>query len=221
MSTLTETVKEEIVKSEVEPEVAPEVSNEDPLVSQLLSMSALLEVLSKTSKSLTLEMKNLTKDVNKLRTQKTKKVKKVVDPNVPRKITALERPVEITEELSTFLGFVPGEHQSRQYVTQTINKYVKEHDLQNPDNRRYILLDSCDKGRELGKLLREPDQPLTFFNIQRYLKVHYPKTEKPAEPVKDKSVVVVESDAPTPDAAPTEKKEIKKKIVRRVVKKSE
>lgn len=205
----------------------------DPIVRQLDSMSELLDTLSKTSKSLTAEMKSLTKDINKLRlsTQKGKRVKKVVDPDAPRKLGALERPVPITEELCEFLGLVKGEMYSRHFITKGIYAYVKENELQNPENKRYILLDS-EKGLKLKELLREPDQPLTFFNIQRYLKVHYPVVEKlddkdnknksVKEPVKDSEVIVADtgvvSDAAVVDE--TESEVPKKKVVRKVVKKS-
>jgi upstream activation factor subunit UAF30 len=209
----------------------------DPIVRQLDSMSELLDTLSKTSKSLTAEMKSLTKDINKLRlsTQKGKRVKKVVDPDAPRKLGALEKPVPITEELCDFLGLVKGEMYSRHFITKSIYAYVKENELQNPENKRYILLDS-EKGLKLKELLREPDQPLTFFNIQRYLKVHYPVVDKPEdskkktvkETVKEPEVIVADagvvadsgvvSDAAVVDE--TDSEVPKKKVVRKVVKKS-
>lgn len=217
----------------VEPEVV------DPMVSQLNSMTELLDTLAKTSKALTLEMKALTKDVNKLRISKAgKKQKRVVNPDVPRKLGALEKPVPISEELSEFLGFEKGEMRSRQQVTQTINKFVKDNDLQNPENRRYILLDS-EAGLKLKYLLRDPDQPLTFFNIQRYLKVHYPKVDDDSSAKKEGKTVNVE-DTPSSETADETKKDnvvldsgvvpdadvveegdapVKKKIIRKVVKK--
>ena len=189
-------------------------------------MAQLLEILGKTSKTLTVELKTLTKDVNKLRLSKSKgkRTKRVVDPDAPRKLGALEKPVDITTELSEFLGFTPGEKMARQMVTQNINKYVKEHDLQNPDNRRYILLDTCDEGRKLGKLLRDPDQPLTFFNIQRYLKVHYPKADpdSPLPPPPSPTPVSVPASVPASAPAATtggESEVPKKKVLRKVVKK--
>ena len=120
---------------------------------------------------------------------------------------------------------------SRHFITKGIYAYVKENELQNPENKRYILLDS-EKGLKLKELLREPDQPLTFFNIQRYLKVHYPVVEKlddkdnknksVKEPVKDSEVIVADtgvvSDAAVVDE--TESEVPKKKVVRKVVKKS-
>jgi chromatin remodeling complex protein RSC6 len=220
----------------------------DPMVRQLNMMAELLDTLGKTSKALTGEMKMLTRDVNKMRIAATKgkgkRVKKVVDPDAPRKLGALEKPVPITEELAEFLGIAKGEMFSRQFITQSINKYVKEHDLQNPENRRYILLES-EAGLKLKALLRDPDQPLTFFNIQRYLKVHYPKVEpeegteasetKPKTPrsTKGKSVDATTSDTPSTssvstevvaDAATVDETETteapKKKVVRKVVKKA-
>ena len=217
---------------EVAPAPAP-VPSVDPLVKQLVNMAELLDVLSKTSKSLTVDMKALTKDVNKLRlsSKSGKKVKKEIDPNVPRKLGALEKPVPITDELAEFLRLDVGELYSRQKITQTINAFIKSHDLQNPENRRYILLES-EQGLRLKKLLRDPDQALTFFNIQRYLKVHYPKVDSPgveasavpavpAVPAKaalqDEAKVV--SDVAVVDETPLDLP-VKKKVVRRVVKKA-
>ena len=207
----------------------------DPLVAQLASVMELVDSITKANKQLTSEMKVLTKDVNKLRLAKTpkgKKAKAPVDPDAPKRVSALEKPVKISDELSKFLGFTVGEEVSRQKVTTTINKYVKDNDLQNPENRRYILLETKDAGLKLKALLRDPDQPLTFFNIQRYLKPHYPASvaaaaaaaaaasaatgtsvdvSTPKEVVKDDAVV---------DESPREEAP-KKKVVRRVVKKTE
>jgi len=217
------------VETPIEPEVVV-----DPMVGQLNSITELLDTLAKTSKALTLEMKALTKDVNKLRISKTgKKQKRVVNPDVPRKLGALEKPVPISDELSEFLGLTKGEMYSRQQITQSINKFVKDNDLQNPENRRYILLES-EAGLKLKSLLRDPDQPLTFFNIQRYLKVHYPKVEDESTPNKEDKTVNVEDSSPTetinetkkentvvPDSDVVEEGEPvpKKKVIRKVVKK--
>jgi chromatin remodeling complex protein RSC6 len=77
-----------------------------------------------------------------------------------------------------FLGFPPDTEHSRNEVTTTINKYVKDHELQDPQNKRYIRLEGSPSAEKLKALLRNPDQPLTFFNIQRYLKPHYPMSAK-------------------------------------------
>ena len=179
-----------------EPETETQTQDEqvDPIVKQMTNMTELINTLTSTNKSLTNEMKTLMKEVNKLRiaaSKPTKRVKKPVDPNTPRKLGALEKPIEITEELCDFLKLEKGELYSRQFITKSINEYVKSNDIQNPENRRYILLESSDAGLKLKKLLRDPDQPLTFFNIQRYLKVHYPKSEDTAA---DKKIVDLSDD---------------------------
>ena len=229
MSTETETIQTP-VETEVEVEVVV-----DPMVRQLSTMAELLDILAKTSKSLTAEMKALTKDVNKLRVSKAggKKQKRVVNPDTPRKLGALEKPVPISEELAEFLGLTKGEMYSRQQVTQGVNKFVKDNDLQNPENRRYILLES-EAGLKLKSLLRDPDQPL---------KVHYPKVEssdsESTDTPKGKSVDVTDTptdstvvadavvadavvaDAVVADAAVVDESEApKKKVVRKVVKKT-
>lgn len=226
-----------------EPETETQTQNEpvevvDPIVKQMTNMTELINTLTSTNKSLASEMKTLMKEVNKLRiaaSKPAKRVKKPVDPNTPRKLGALEKPVEITEELCEFLKLDKGELYSRQFITKSINEYVKTNDIQNPENRRYILLETTDAGRKLKKLLRDPDQPLTFFNIQRYLKVHYPKSEDTGDSAADKKIVDVSddkketkkstkkteevvADAATVDETPAE--EPKKKVVRKVVKKS-
>ena len=220
----------------------------DPMVRQLATMAELIDTLAKTSKILTTEMKSLTKDVNKLRLSKTsgKKVKKVQDPDAPRKLGALEKPVPISDELAEFLGITKGELYSRQFITKSINQYVKDNDIQNPENRRYILLEKP-AGLKLKALLRDPDQPLTFFNIQRYLKPHYPKPETDGDTATDtarstdstKKTAAKKTDktdktdkatdkatddtAIVKDAAvvdETEVPETKKKVIRKVVKKT-
>lgn len=181
----------------------------DPIVKQLNSMTELIDNLSKISKSLTLEMKVLAKDVNKLRVSKGgKKQKKPVNPDEPRKLGALEKPVSVSDELCEFLNLNKGEMYSRQTITKEINNFVKTNDLQNPENRRYILLES-EVGLRLKKLLRDPDQPLTFFNIQRYLKPHYPKLDTPEVSLevpkkKVKTVVNVEDSGEVPSEVPPE-----------------
>ena len=98
-----------------------------------------------------------------------------------------------------FLGFEPDTEHSRQEVTATINAFIKENNLQNPENRRFILLEGSDAATRLKALLRDPDQPVTFFNIQRYLKPHYPMSEKEKKTLTD-PVEVPEKTSVVPDA---------------------
>lgn len=149
--------------------------------------SALLSLVDEQTKShssfmktVNSELKSLQKEIQKDQSKSRKKPKKEpeLDENgdVVKRKNVFDVPVQIGEELCVFLGLEKGQMYSRQFITNSITKYVKDNELQNPENRRYILLDTTDAGRKLGALLN-PDQPLTFFNMQRYLKPHYPKSD--------------------------------------------
>ena len=137
--------------------------------------------LMDTTKSLSARMKVLQKEVNKSARYKRSRKSSPdtdTDPDTPKRPSALTKPVSISNELCKFLGFEPDTYHSRQEVTTIINKFIKDNNLQNPENRRFILLEGSDAAARLKVLLRDPEQPVTFFNIQRYLKPHYPISEK-------------------------------------------
>jgi|LauGreDrversion4_2_1035121.scaffolds.fasta_scaffold99373_2 chromatin remodeling complex protein RSC6 len=113
------------------------------------------------------ELKSLQKDVKKIKSKKAPK-----DENSTR-VSGFDIPVIVSEKLKTLLGLEEAEY-SRKQITALVTKYVKENNLQNQENKRLIVLDSSDYGRKLADVL-EPDQPLTFFNMQRYLSKHYTK----------------------------------------------
>ena len=100
------------------------------------------------------------------------RAKRNVDPNKPP--SGFAKPGPISEELRKFLGLPKGELIARTEVTKKITAYCKEHDLQKEEDKRTILADA-----PLRKLLKmnEGDE-LTFFNLQKYMKIHYPKKEK-------------------------------------------
>lgn len=155
--------------------------------------------LMETTKSLSARMKVLQKEVNK--GKRTRKPPQEVDPDAPPRTSALHKPVAISNELCKFLGFEADTEHSRRDVTQGINDYIKNNELQDPANRRFMLLTEKPAGLALKALLRDPDQPVTFFNIQRYLKPHYPMSEKDKKALENAPV-------PVPDTKP---KSVRKK----------
>ena len=186
-----------------------------------------LNVLMETAKVISTRLKILQKEVNKaMKSGKRPRRVTEVDPDAPKKISALQRPVAISNELCLFLKFPENTEHSRQEVTTTINAYIKTHELQDPNNRRFIQLDTTPEAKKLKVLLRDPDQPVTFFNIQRYLKPHYPPSEKDRK--LESSVTPAHTPVPTPlvlDAAvvddnPTPPMAPKAPVKRRIVKKS-
>jgi chromatin remodeling complex protein RSC6 len=84
------------------------------------------------------------------------------------------QPSKISSELAVFCGVEPGTMLSRTDCTRKIAAYIKEHDLQNPDNRREILSDAT-----LIKLFAlTSEDKLNYFNLQRYIKPHFIKEVK-------------------------------------------
>ena len=99
------------------------------------------------------------------------RAKRVVDPNKPP--SGFAKPGPISDELTAFLGIKKGELIARTAVTQHINKYCKEHNLQKESDKRHINADAA-----LSKLLRlKPSDESTFFNLQKYIKIHYPNKD--------------------------------------------
>jgi len=100
------------------------------------------------------------------------RVKRVHDPNKPP--SGFAKPGQVSDELRKFLSLPKDELISRTQVTKRITAYCKEHGLQQEEDKRKINPDAT-----LTKLLRwkKGDDPVTFFNLQKYMKVHYPNKE--------------------------------------------
>ena len=106
--------------------------------------------------------------------------------------SGLLKPVRISKELAEFTGWDVNQPKSRVDVTKYICNYIKEKDLQNPEDRRQILVD---KDRKLKNVLKYTDKekPLTYFRLQSCLKTHFSKLEDeapqaPTETVEEKPV---------------------------------
>ena len=126
-------------------------------------------------KSLNAKVSALEKRVVRDRKVMNKKMKgrakRVVDPNKPP--SGFAKPGHISSELAKFLGLGKDDLIARTEVTKRITKYCQEHDLQKKEDKRTINAD-----KTLRDLLRlKKGDELTFFNLQKYMKVHYPNKE--------------------------------------------
>ena len=79
---------------------------------------------------------------------------------------------KVTPEMCEFMGRKEGELISRIEITKYLNKYIKEKDLENPDNRQNIIPDE-----NLWKILGDEarNEKITHFTIQKYLNKHFLK----------------------------------------------
>jgi chromatin remodeling complex protein RSC6 len=96
----------------------------------------------------------------------------VVDENAPKKApSGIVKPTNISDEMCSFMGKPPGTQLARTEVTKYITGYIKQHNLQDSVSKRNINPDA-----KLKSLLAIPDgEVLTYFNLQKYMKVHFPK----------------------------------------------
>ena len=130
----------------------------------------------KTMKQSIVDMITNVSKLQKRVAKESRKGKKNTRASNGNKNNGFSKPVCITSELCQFLGLEKGELIARTEVTKGITKYIKEHQLQDDKDKRIIHADS-----KLEKLLNQGDKkltsdiPLTYFNLQTYLKCHYPK----------------------------------------------
>jgi len=95
------------------------------------------------------------------------------EPKVNAAPSGFDKPTLISPELAHFLGVSSDALVSRSEVTRKLNAYIKLHGLQDPNNGRVIVPDS-----KLKRLLQVPPEiQLSYFNLQRYMKVLFPKVE--------------------------------------------
>jgi hypothetical protein len=175
-------VVESVVESVVEPVTEAPVSTEAPVVSDTPFLEEFSAIVTELDNALT-TIRNLKIHVQKLEKQvhkdtkalnkraNGKRARKPRDPNAPKSGFAKDGPV--SDEMRKFLGMKKDDLISRTDVTKRIHEYCKAKDLQNPADKRQIKPDAS-----LRKLLRmEKDDDLTFFNLQKFMKVHFPNKE--------------------------------------------
>ena len=139
------------------------------LVSELDTALTLVRNLKSRLQKLEKQVHRDTKALNKK--ANGKRARKPRDPNAPKSGFAKEGPV--SDEMRKFLGLKKDELISRTDVTKRIHEYCKTKNLQNPADKRHIKADAS-----LRKLLKmNKDDDLTFFNLQKYMKVHFPYKE--------------------------------------------
>ena len=87
-----------------------------------------------------------------------------------REPSGFAKPAVISNELCDFLGKPYGTEMARTEVTKYLTAYIKNHNLQQPEDKRRINPD-----KKLLKLLKlSKDDQVTYFNLQKWMKPHFP-----------------------------------------------
>jgi hypothetical protein len=152
-------------------DAAPAVE-EVRLENEAKAMTARLLAVRETVSELISEAKRLEKKAAKLQKVADKRRRRRApaegEEGKPVRISIFQQPVNISSALCSFLGRPAGSQESRSNVTKFITNYVKENNLK---NKHEINADA----KLLSLLgLKEGDK-LSYFNLQKYLNVHYIK----------------------------------------------
>jgi chromatin remodeling complex protein RSC6 len=151
-------------------------SEQNDLLVQSTEFFAKLNQLSSMFASLKTEYRSLEKKwTRELKVaQKSQAKRKRKSGN--RQPSGFVKPTKISDELAKFLEKPVGSEMARTDVTREINTYIRAHKLQDKDNGRKINPDT-----KLATLLKlKKTDELTYFNLQRYMSPHFPKSEKAA-----------------------------------------
>jgi len=142
-----------------------EVKQEDNLITNLVDKITFLATSLKEVQSI---VKLLAKEYEK----QQKIIEKVQNKrqNARNSPSGFAKPNTISNELCDFIGVEHGTLKSRTDITRFINAYVKEHNLNDPKNRRFIVPDA-----KLKKILNVKDgEEVNFFILQRLISHHFP-----------------------------------------------
>jgi chromatin remodeling complex protein RSC6 len=158
------------------PVVSAEAVEEVRLESEAKSITARLLAVRETVSELISEAKRLEKKaarVQKLADKRRRRKAPVEgEEGKPARISIFQIPTDISPALCAFMGRPAGSQESRSNVTKFITTYVKEKNLK---NKHDIKGDAA-----LLKLLNlTAEDKLTYFNLQKYLNIHYLKKDKP------------------------------------------
>ena len=142
-----------------------------------VSSALYVSVLSKLQGAQSL-ITSIRSEVNELKRQHARELRVANKANKRRKTNAnrapsgFVKPTLISNELAAFLGRPEGSVLARTEVTREVNAYIRSQKLQDKDNGRKINPDA-----KLLKLLKlKKGEELTYFNLQKFMAVHFAKT---------------------------------------------
>jgi chromatin remodeling complex protein RSC6 len=159
-------------------EVAAVVGEDSDFSNRFTSLLEKLSTIQNEWRDVQTEIKKLQKDIVKQMKESTKvnnkkKAAKVVNADKPkRNPSGFAKPAALSKELCDFLKQPYGTEMARTDVTKFLTKYIKEHSLQQESDKRIIKPDA-----PLYKLLglTNESEQITYFNLQKYMKPHFPK----------------------------------------------
>jgi chromatin remodeling complex protein RSC6 len=149
-------VKEKIVKEQED--ITTQFAN---IMNSLNAFKTQISIMQQALKNLEKTTKKQMKDLEKVVTKNKNKGK--------RQPSGFAKPCKVTKELCEFMNEAEGTEIARTAVTKALISYVKENKLDCSNNGKFISPDN-----KLKTLLSiEDGEPLTYFNIQKYMNKHF------------------------------------------------
>lgn len=165
-------VKEEAVSAPAETE-STEPSLNDSFNQLMADFTAVRTTLTSLTSRLRVLQKRSDRELRAAQKASQKRRRKTGN----RSPSGFVKPTLISSELAAFLKKPKGTEMARTEVTREINSYIRAHSLQDPNNGRRIIPDA-----KLRKLLNvQKSDELTYFNLQRYMSPHFPKSGSAAK----------------------------------------
>jgi chromatin remodeling complex protein RSC6 len=165
-ATATATAATATAATAATPETTPPVVEvADNVLSNIIDK---VNSLSAAIKDIQTNLKVLSKEYDKQQKIIEKAQKK--RQNAKNSPSGFAKPNKISDELCDFIGVPHGTEKSRTDITRLINAYVKEHNLNKPENKRFILPDA-----KLKKILNVGDsEEINYFILQKLISHHFP-----------------------------------------------
>jgi upstream activation factor subunit UAF30 len=149
----------------------PSVASHEELESLANDMIKMAKRVLEVSR---LARKDFAKQVKKAEQGGKKRRAKNADGSSTHSNSVFLQPSKISPALAKFCGVTADTMISRTDATRKIAAYIKEHNLQNPENRREILSDAT----LISLFALTSEDKLNYFNLQRYIKPHFIKEIK-------------------------------------------
>lgn len=169
--TATPAVVSTPVEATPAPETVVEKTQLELLEDRFAAIVEQVNALRNVSTTLSSDLKTLRRDVVRAVKKNTKRKRTPLteEEKANRAPSGFAKPTLISDQLCTFLGKPVGSQVARTEVTKFLASYIKEHQLQDSENKKVIhpdaklkVLLNCDESTEL-----------TYFTIQKYMKDHF------------------------------------------------
>lgn len=147
-----------------------EVTEDTVFHNKLIEFNEKINEMVKQMKELQAYGKVLDKEFNGVSRQ-LMKLKKTKNKSSSRPLSGFAVPSRLTDELYEFLKIQKGTLIARKDVTKMMNEYIVKNECRDEKDKRNII-----PNEELQTLFHcGPDEQITYFNLQSYMKQHYLK----------------------------------------------